>query len=115
MILKQNEVNHRYEHWPNFKIDVASSCDSIHNWLEGVLNSSEYKIQLLNNEEAKILSLKEWSPFLEENSVIRENGRLKWTKIPYEWKCHLNIILPAKHVTTVLVREYHSHGHLGPE
>ena len=70
---------------------------------------------LLNNEEAKILSLKEWSPFLEENSVIRENGRLKWTKIPYEWKCHLNIILPAKHVTTVLVREYHSHGHLGPE
>ena len=53
------------------------------------------------------------SPFLDETGIIRVGGRLKWAKIPYEWKHQ--IILPAKHITTLIVRKYHNQGHLGPE
>ena len=75
--------------------------------------NEEYTL-LLNNEEIKNGRLKELSPFLDENGIIRVGGRLKWAKIPYEWKHQ--IILPAKHhITTLIVRKYHNQGHLGPE
>ena len=54
------------------------------------------------------------SPFLDETGIIRVGGRLKWAKIPYEWKHRT--ILPAKHhITTLIVRKYHNQGYLGPE
>ena len=75
--------------------------------------NEEYTL-LLNNEEIKNGRLKVFSPFLHENGIIRVAGRLKWAKIPYEWKHQ--IILPAKHhITTLIVRKYHNQGHLGPE
>ena len=57
--------------------------------------------------------LKESSPFRDENNIIRVGGRLKWAKIPYEWK--YQIILPTKHITALIVRKYHNQIHLGPE
>ena len=52
-------------------------------------------------------------PFLDENGIIRLGDRLKWAKIPYEWK---QIILPVKHhITMLIVKKYHNYGHLGPE
>ena len=46
-------------------------------------------------------------------SIIRVGDNMKQAKIPYTWK-H-KIILPAKHhITTLIVRKYHNHGHLGP-
>ena len=75
--------------------------------------NKEYTL-LLNHEEIKNGRLKELSPFLNENGIIRVGGRLKWAKIPYEWKHQ--IISPAKrHITTLIVRKYHNQGHLGLE
>ena len=52
-------------------------------------------------------------PFLDKNDIMRLGDRLKWAKIPYEWK---QIILPVKHhITMLTVKKYHNHGHLGPE
>ena len=77
---------------------------------------SEEYTRLLNNEEIKIYWLKKWCLFFEENNIIRESGTLIWAKISYEWKHYLNIILSAKnHITTLLVREYNNHEHLGSE
>ena len=46
-------------------------------------------------------------------NITRVGGNMKQAKIPYTWK-H-KIILPAKHhITTLIVRKYHNHGHLGP-
>ena len=45
--------------------------------------NEEYTL-LLNNEEVKNIRLKELSPFLDENGIIRVDSRLKWAKIPYE-------------------------------
>ena len=101
--------------------------------LQGVLSAAEMKISeekiiklvqqeslneeynlLLNKREVANGKLKELCPFLDEKGTMRVGGRLKRANIPYEWKHQ--IILPNKHhVTTLIVREYHSYGHLGPE
>ena len=75
---------------------------------------NEEYILLLNNEEIKNGRLKKLSSFLDENVIIRVGGRLKCTKIPYEWKYQI-ILLAKHHITTLIARKYHKYGQLGPE
>ena len=92
---------------------IKNSEEVIINLVQKESFNEQYTL-LLNNEEIKNGRLKELSPFLDENGIIRVGSRLKWVKIPYEWKHQ--IILPAKHhITTLIVRKYHNQGHLGPE
>ena len=56
--------------------------------------------------------LKDLSPLMDKDGLIRVGGRLKHASIPYDWK-HQVILPKDHHISELIAREYHNHNHLG--
>ena len=73
--------------------------------------AEEYEL-LKTKQEMHSGKLKDLSPLMDKDGLIRVGGRLKHTNIPYGWKDQ--VILPKDHhIPELIVREYHNHSHLG--
>ena len=93
--------------------EVKESEKTIFKLIQQEKFSEEYEL-LKQYKEIKNGKLKELSPFLDKDGIMRVGGRLKKAKIPYGWK-HQIILPKDHHITEVITREYHNHGHLGTE
>ena len=63
-------------------------------------------------QEIRSGPLKDLSPLMNKDGLIRVGGRLKHGNIPYDWK-HRVILPKDHHISELTVRKYHSH--LGTE
>ena len=69
---------------------------------------------LKTKQEIRSAKLKDLSPLMDEDELIRVGGRLKHANIPYDWK-HRVILSKHHHISELIAREYHNHSHLGTE
>ena len=75
--------------------------------------AEEYEL-LKTKQEIRSGKLKDLSPFMDKDGLIRVGGRLKHANIPYDWK-HQVILQKDHHISELIAREYHNHIYLGTE
>uniref|UniRef100_A0A2A4JM97 Uncharacterized protein n=1 Tax=Heliothis virescens TaxID=7102 RepID=A0A2A4JM97_HELVI len=97
------------------------SKDELQNALNCIIRASqqesfsEYNVLFLNKQLPKKSALLKFNLFLDEHKIMRVNGRLQYSDLPYDTKCP--ILLQSNHHFTKLLFEYEHKRlfHAGPQ